>query len=65
MNELDIDAYVRWTEQLLKQWKVTANLEEVGLVECDDTVIPKEVKIRSTKKSRAIEDIYELYGIEV
>lgn len=65
MNELDIDAYVRWTEQLLKQWKVTANLEEVGLVECDDTVIPKEVKIRSTKKSRAIEDIYELYGIGV
>ena len=65
MNELDIDAYVRWAEQLLKQWKVTANLDEVGLVECDDTVIPKEVKVRVTKKSRAIEDIYELYGIEV
>ena len=63
MNELDIDAYVRWAEQLLKQWKVTANLDEVGLMECDDTVIPKEVKVRTTKKSRAIEDIYELYGI--
>jgi hypothetical protein len=63
MNELDIDAYVRWAEQLLKQWKVTANLDEVGLMECDDTVIPKEVKVRITKKSRAIEDIYELYGI--
>ena len=63
MNELDIDAYVRWAEQLLKQWKVTANLEEVGLVECDDTVIPKEVKVRVTKKSKAIDDIYELYGI--
>ena len=63
MNELDIDAYVRWTEQLLEKWKVTANLEEVGLVECDDTVIPKQIKSRSTKKSRAIEDIYELYGI--
>ena len=40
---LDIDAYVRWAENILSTWKVTADIPEIGLKSVDDTVITKMV----------------------
>lgn len=61
MNLLDLEPYVRWAEQILARWKVTADLPEIGMVKCDDTVLISQAKKRMTKADREIEKLAELY----
>lgn len=61
-SQLDIDAYVRWSEELLSNWKATADLPEVGMSKCDDTVIPTKVKKRVTKLDEQIEILRSYYN---
>ena len=61
-SRLDIDSYVRWTENILDNWKVTANIPEINLVDCDDTVIEKVKKIRLTNEIKDKIFLEELYS---
>lgn len=60
-SKLNIDAYVRWAENLLKNWKVTCDIPDLGLVHHDDTVIPTVRAVRVTKLDRELEKIHDLY----
>lgn len=61
-SKLDIDAYLKWAEDLLSKWKVTADIPEIGLKSYNDEVIPSEKKIRVTKKDKEIETLKEFYN---
>lgn len=62
LEDLDLDAYVRWSENLLDGWKKTADFPDIGLTARDDTVVVKKTgKKRVTKKQRAIDLVHWLY----
>lgn len=60
-NSLDMASYVRWVEQILESWKVTNDLEEIGLIKCDDTVIERMKKKRITNEEKNRLFLDELY----
>ena len=62
-KHLDINAYIRWSENLLNNWKVTADIPEIGLKSIDDTVNVVKKKKRKTKKDTEIETLMEIYGL--
>lgn len=49
LSRIDVDFYVRWAEQILNRWKVTADLPDLGMVSLDDTVIPERSSRKLTK----------------
>lgn len=57
MSTLDIDAYMRWAEELLSTWKVTADIPEIGYVSRDDTVVEKVKKRPVSKKKQKARDM--------
>lgn len=59
-NKLDLDAYVDWAEQLLDNWKITADIEELGLTFSENSHITKKSKRKSNK---TMDFICDLYGI--
>lgn len=61
LTKIDLEAYLRWAEQLLAGWKVTADIPEIGLVSVDDTVVEKVVKKRITKADRALQVLDAAY----
>lgn len=64
MENLDLNAYLRWSEQLLAGWKITADIPEIGLTDQDDTVVPGQGgSKRITKKERAAMMIERLYAV--
>lgn len=62
LSEIDESAYVDWAESLLDNWKVTADLPEIGMESIDDTVVPKSESKRVTKADVAIAIIEEMYS---
>lgn len=65
MSQLDVDAYVRWSENLLDGWKQTADVPDLGMVAIDDTVVEKASgggSRRKTKRDKAIDMIEWLYA---
>lgn len=63
-SQIDVDAYVAWTEDLLKLWKISADLPELNMKKVDDTVVPVEKKVRVTKASVAIDKLRKLYELD-
>lgn len=63
-SNLDIDAYVRWAENILDNWKVTGDIPQIGLEQCDDKVVKVAKKVRVTRKSQEIDVIRRMYGLE-
>ena len=59
-SNLDIDSYVLKAETILQNWKVTADIPQIGLRNLDDTVIPATAK-KVSKKEQAIQEIYRMY----
>lgn len=69
LSTLNLDFYVQWAEQILARWKVTADVPELGLVSCDDTVRFDSKPVRLTARQwqeRKLSDVYgQLYGFDV
>lgn len=62
MDRLDVDAYIKWAEQLLASWKVTANIPAIGMALFNDTSLQKAAGTgRITKRDRAIHLLEQLY----
>lgn len=59
-SNLDIQAYVDWAENLLDKWKITADIEEIGLKFNNDAHITK-TRVRKTNRDELI--LKELYGL--
>lgn len=62
-NQLDLEAYALWAENLLAKWKVSANSEELAMRKIDDVVVKSMKQSRQTKASLAksiLEDAYRL-----
>lgn len=63
---IDVDAYTDWAEQLLKPWKATADVPEIGLKKIDDTVVKTEAKpLRLSKKATEYARIEQLYRLPI
>lgn len=63
-KHIDLDAYFRWAEELLDNWKVTADIPEIGLISRDDTVIEGRTTRRVTKKDVEIDILKSFYGLK-
>lgn len=61
MSTLDLNAYLAWSEQLLQGWKITADIPDLNMTQCDDTVIAKSTHTRLTKKDIELQKIRSLY----
>ena len=62
---IDVDAYVRWAEELLDNWKVTADIPELNFKSREDTVVEKSGKgKRKTKIENEIETLKIIYGLK-
>ena len=67
MSKLDLKAYTDWAEDLLSGWKVTADIPEIGLKACDDTVVPRSASSRvsgGVKRARALAILEKMYRVE-
>lgn len=62
-KHIDLDAYFRWAEDLLDNWKVTADIPEIGLESTDDTVVEGKKSKRVTKKDVEINILKSYYGL--
>ena len=62
-KHLDLNAYIRWAENLISNWKVTADIPEINLISTDDTVNIVKKQKRKTKKDTEIEALMEIYGL--
>lgn len=60
-NKIDIEPYVSWAETLLSNWKVSADVPELGMRKIDDTVNEEITPKRKTKSTIAIEVIHNMY----
>lgn len=63
-SQIDVDAYVMWAEELLKLWKISADIPELNMVKVDDTVIKVEKKVRKTKEAVEVDKLRVLYDLE-
>lgn len=63
-QHIDLDAYFRWAENLLDNWKVTANIPEISLQSHDDTVVEGKKTKRTTKKDIEIDILKSYYGLK-
>lgn len=64
-ESLDLDVYVDWAETILQKWKATADIPEIGLVNCDDTVIKKVRTRKLTKKEQEAREMLDyLYPVK-
>lgn len=61
LNDLDLDAYIAWAEDLLSGWKITADIPDVGMISIDDTVVENKSKKRMTKAETQIEMLKNIY----
>lgn len=63
-QELDIEAYAKWAEDLLSGWKITCDFEEIGMKKADDTVVQTVTKAKRLSKRdlalNAIESTYDM-----
>lgn len=63
-SQIDVDAYVMWTEDLLKHWKKSADVPEIDMKLVDDTVVTVEKKVRKTKENVVLDVLRNYYGLE-
>ena len=64
-SHIDVDAYVRWAEELLDNWKVTADIPELNMQSREDTVVEKSNKgKRKTKIENEIDALKIIYGLK-
>ena len=64
-EHIDAEAYIRWAEDLLDNWKVTADIPELGMKKRDDTVVEKSAKSkRKTKIENEIDTLKLIYGMK-
>lgn len=62
-SQIDVDAYVNWAEELLKHWKSSADVPELGMKKVDDTVVQVKKKIRRTKATVQVDKLRQFYGL--
>lgn len=63
-TELDIEAYLRWSENILDTWKVTNDLPQLNIEKLDDTVVKEDTQAKKlTKYEQGVQMIYEMYGL--
>lgn len=67
-HDLDLDMYIRWAEQILELWKVTGDIEDVGMQHMGpiDTVVKKKGVRKLNKKDRQMLSVFNnVYRLNV
>lgn len=62
-SRLDLEAYALWAEDLLENWKASADFPELGMIKVDDSVRKVENSAkRVSKKSLALDILSDVYA---
>ena len=62
-SKLDLEAYALWAEDLLENWKASADFPELGMIKVDDSVRKVENSAkRVSKKSLALDILSDVYA---
>lgn len=60
VDEIDLDQYLDWAENVLATWKISGDIPEIGSYSIDDTIKPK-AKRKLTIREKAISKVSEIY----
>lgn len=64
-EDIDIDAYLKWAENILDTWKVTNDIPQLNIKKLNDVVIEEsKEQARKTKREKEIDTIWSYYGHE-